>query len=383
MWSTLDPPSSAPLAPSSSSLFCFSGLNSSDISSPAPASNPAAGSSGKRPNAFMSSSTAVVAPSRPKIVKVATSKTMIGSRAKKRRHCVTGGGTWQSSSLNVFDSPPASSATMLSFQSATGVKFSSNNMICDKLVDPAREERFASSTQQSASINDMEFEYNQNPSLHPFRAPLARGVFHMTPLRSSAEQFKRFDTAMEEFGTDNPSSSMKLLLTMGTNVLANVLRHVYKSSTNKALTLKSGREIAESMSNEARGKWSRSMLDELEQGHVDEWDIDVLSHLLIVSPRYVHDSKAVAAIEELRNAGNDFTHSAWRTADGEFRSKWNRVRGALETLISSYLMPGHASLLNQIIAISNQLGEVKSDRDHGSHGAASSRHGARSSNFID
>ena len=381
MWSTLDPPSSAPFAPSSSSLFCFSGLNSSDITSTAPASN-FAGSSGKRPNAFMSSSTAV-APSRPKIVKVATSRTMIGSRAKKRRHCVTGGGTWPSSSLNLFDSPPASFARTLSFQSETGVKISSNNMICDRLVDPVREERFASNTQQNASINDMEFEYNQNPSLHPFRAPLARGVFNVTHLSFSGEQFKRFDTEIKEFGTDNPSSSMKLLVTMGTDVLANVLRHVYKSSTNKALTLKSGREIAESLSNEARGKFSRSMLEELERGDVDGWDIDLLSHLLIVSPRYVHDSKAVTAIEVLRNAGNDFTHSAWKTSDGELQSKWDRVRGALETLISSYLMPEHANLLNQIIAISNQLGEVKSDRDHGSHGSASSCHGARYSNFID
>ena len=100
-------------------------------------------------------------------------------------------------------------------------------------------------------------------------------------------------------------------------------------------------------------KLGKHLIDSIRAGKCSEWDITLLSSLLVIKPGYLQgNAKAKEAVEVLRGERNNLAHSADLLArqsltEEEFESKWGVVAAALKALID--LLSGHQAELRSKI----------------------------------
>ena len=100
-------------------------------------------------------------------------------------------------------------------------------------------------------------------------------------------------------------------------------------------------------------KLGKHLIDSIREGKCSQWDITLLSSLLVIKPGYLQgNAKAKEAVEALRGERNNLAHSADLLArqsltEEEFESKWGVVAAALKALID--LLSGHQAELRSKI----------------------------------
>ena len=106
-------------------------------------------------------------------------------------------------------------------------------------------------------------------------------------------------------------------------------------------------------------KLGKHLIDSIRAGKCSEWDITLLSSLLVIKPGYLQsNAKAKEAVEALRGERNSLAHSADLLArqsltEEEFESKWGVVAAALKVLID-LLSGDQAELRSKIDQIAQE-----------------------------
>ena len=133
----------------------------------------------------------------------------------------------------------------------------------------------------------------------------------------------------------------KLLMHVGREVLMTLFQENYYKEEGKQWEQSCGPSF---LNSKFPDRWSQSKLkkpgiNSILSGNCHEWDITLLSSLLLFNPGYVQgDASGKKAVEALRKERNEICHSCTSLTEEEFQSKWQIVSTSLEVLIE--LLPG-------------------------------------------
>jgi serine/threonine protein kinase len=159
--------------------------------------------------------------------------------------------------------------------------------------------------------------------------------------------------------TANFARYWRLLWDVGRDVLAAVFKGSFKKEKNKQWTESCGQfflneKFPDGASLRQLGK---RFVDNIRAGKCEEWDITLLSSLLMYTPGYINDNpEARRATNALREERNSLAHSADLFArrslnELEFNDKWGSIKGALDVLMKQ-LLPAekelHCCKINEI-----------------------------------
>lgn len=155
-------------------------------------------------------------------------------------------------------------------------------------------------------------------------SPLKQDVKNDASVSSEATNFHRF---------------CRLLQDVGTEILVKIFKVFYEKKEKKPWKASCGSNLLSRM---ASGKFYTQQYKIISQGNCEEWDITLLSSLLIHAPGYLNTAgfgKAVKGVETIRKARNDISHKNVLTEETRvlsadvFKSKWTEVSSAAEELL--------------------------------------------------
>jgi serine/threonine protein kinase len=131
----------------------------------------------------------------------------------------------------------------------------------------------------------------------------------------------------------------QLLLELTPTIMSSLFKSCFTASEGgRDWSASCGLSLLDKMDDYNKRRLGKQALDKIVAGNCNDWDITLLSSLLLVKPGYMADNKlAKDGIESIRGARNDFLHSsqlAKQSMSGyEFETNWKKVSSALEALI--------------------------------------------------
>jgi len=128
------------------------------------------------------------------------------------------------------------------------------------------------------------------------------------------------------------------LMTVGKEVMASIFRASYQTEFKKPWAQSSGDSFLHHKfpdgSNILR-QLDPQYIDKIKAGKIEEWDVSLLSRLLLSVPGYLKETKAKNAVETLRRERNILAHdflAKQSLSEKEFKDKWDIASGALNIL---------------------------------------------------
>jgi serine/threonine protein kinase len=139
----------------------------------------------------------------------------------------------------------------------------------------------------------------------------------------------------------------ELLLVLGREVLMTLFKEYYCREEGKQWEESCGPSFLDSYIPDrfSQSQLKKEGIDSIRSGKCHEWDITLLSYLLLHSPGFVlGDASGKKAVKALRKERNIFAHKVWgcgqrSLTEEDFQSKWKNVSASLEVLIE--ILPGN------------------------------------------
>ncbi len=144
--------------------------------------------------------------------------------------------------------------------------------------------------------------------------------------------------------TTNFARYCRLLLDVGRDVLAAVFKGSFKKEKNKQWTESCGQSFLNHKfpDGASQRQLGKHLVNNIRAGKCEEWDITLLSSLLLNTPGYIKDKPdAKKAAQTLRDERNSLAHSAdfarQSLNEQEFNVKWEAVKVELDVLMEQLL----------------------------------------------
>jgi len=145
--------------------------------------------------------------------------------------------------------------------------------------------------------------------------------------------------------TTNFARYCRLLMDVGRDVLAAVFKGSYKKEKSNQWTESCGQSFLNNKfpDGASQRQLGKHLVQNIRAGKCEEWDITLLSSLLLNTPGYIKDKPdAKKAAQTLRDERNSLAHSADLLArqslnEQEFNVKWGAINGALAVLLDQLL----------------------------------------------